>query len=175
MGLTYTIKDQQGQYFITCTVSQWIDVFTRNHYREILIDSLKYCQQHKGLKIHAWVLMSNHIHMIISSDKDKLSDIIRDFKKFTSTKIVEAIRKNFYESRKSWLLWLLTKDDKIIFWQEGYHGEEIITQPFYDIKLNYIHQNPVRAGLVEKEEEYLYSGCGDFYGIRKGFLELTLE
>ncbi|RYF09536.1 MAG: transposase, partial [Flavobacteriales bacterium] len=148
MSLSYTIKDQKGQYFITCTVNQWADVFTRNIYKEILIDSLKYCQKHKGLIIYAWVIMSNHIHLIISSEKANLSDIIRDFKKFTASKIVEAVQINQQESRKSWLLWLLRKDNQIIFWKEGYHGEQIITKEFYDIKLNYIHENPVRSGIV---------------------------
>jgi REP element-mobilizing transposase RayT len=76
MGLTYTIKNQEGQYFITCTVNQWIDVFTRDLYREIVLDSIRYSQQNKGLEVYAWVLMINHIHMIVSSDKNKLSDII---------------------------------------------------------------------------------------------------
>jgi REP element-mobilizing transposase RayT len=118
--------------------------------------------------------MSNHIHMIVSSNKESLSDIIRDFKKYTAKKIFEAIKSNPRESRKRWLLWLLKKDDKIWFWEEGYHGEEIFSQEFFDTKLNYIHLNPVRAGLVEKEEEYLYSSCGDIYGVRKGLLELSV-
>ena len=96
-------------------------------------------------------------------------------KKFTSTKIVESIENNSKESRKRWLLWLLKKEEKITFWKEGYHGEEIIDQYFFESKLNYIHQNPVKASIVDKEEEYLYSSCGDYYGIRKGLLDLALE
>jgi putative transposase len=173
MAYAYRIRDQFGQYFITCTVNQWVDVFTRKIYIDILLDSLRYCQQHKGLKVYAWVVMTNHIHMIISSDKEALSDIIRDFKKFTSSKIVEAIKDNPKESRKGWLLWLLKKEEQIIFWQEGYHGEEIVSQSFFDSKINYIHRNPVKAGIVEKEEEYMYSSCGDYYGTRKGLLVLA--
>lgn len=175
MGLTYTIKNQEGQYFITCTVNQWIDVFTRDLYREIVLDSIRYCQQNKGLEVYAWVLMSNHIHMIVGSNENKLSDIIRDFKKFTATKIVEAISNNTHESRKRWLLWLLVKEQEISFWQKGYHGEEKYSVAFFETKLNYIHQNPVRAGLEEREEEYVYSSCGDYYGIRKGKLDLIIE
>ena len=175
MGLTYTIKNQEGQYFITCTVHQWADVFTRELYKEILLDSIRHCQKNKGLQVYGWVLMSNHIHMIISSNKNKLSDIIRDFKKYTATKIAEAISNNPKESRKGWLLWLLVKEEEISFWQDGYHGEEIFTVDFFETKLNYIHLNPVRAGLVEKEEEYLYSSCGDYYGTRKGKLELVMD
>ena len=96
-------------YFVTFTVHQWVHVFSRKQYIEILIDSLKFCQSKKGLKIYAWVVMSNHVHLILRSDDNKLSDIIRDFKKYTSTKIVKAIQENKKESRRSWLLWLLKK------------------------------------------------------------------
>lgn len=172
MPLTYRIYDQKGVYYITCTVHQWVDVFTRNEYRDILVDSLKYCQQYKGLKIFAWVIMTNHIHLIIASDKNNLSDIIRDFKKYTSSKVVEAINDNKRESRSKWLLWLLKKPEGILFWQEGYHGEEITSRGFYDVKERYIHLNPVRAGYVDKEESYLYSSCRERYGLGKSLLRL---
>ena len=153
MAYEYRIKDQYGIYFVTFTVYQWVDVFTRNEYRDIIIDSLKYCQQRKGLQIYAWVIMTNHIHLIISRNQNKLSDIFRDFKRFASTKLVQAITDNPHGSRKDWLLWLLRKDNNIWFWEEGYHGEEILSNTFCDSKLNYIHLNPVRAGFVEKAED----------------------
>lgn len=173
MGFEYRIKDQYGQYFVTFTVHQWVDVFTWSAYTDIVLESLNYCQKEKGLKIYAWVIMTNHIHLIVSSAGDKLSDIIRDFKKFTASKIYNAIETNETESRKRWLLWLLKKDDRIWFWEAGYHGEEILTPSFCQSKVDYIHMNPVKAGIVEKEEEYLLSSCGDFYGIRKGPIDLA--
>ncbi|HTN22228.1 MAG TPA: transposase [Pelobium sp.] len=173
MALTYRIYDQKGVYFITCTVNQWVDVFTRKDYVDILLESLRYCQKNKGLEVFSWVVMTNHIHLIISTKKDNLSDIIRDFKKFTASQITVAIKNNAKESRKNWLLWLLRKDDSILFWQEGYHAEEITGLDFFNIKQDYIHLNPVRAGLVEKEEDYLYSSCGAIYGVREGLLELS--
>ncbi len=172
MGFEYRIKDQFECYFLTFTVHQWVDVFTRNEYRDILIENLKYCQREKGLLIYGWVIMTNHIHLIARSIKVPLSDIIRDYKKFTAKKIYKAIEENPIESRKNWMMWLFKKDDGIWFWEEGYHGEEIFTKSFFNSKLNYIHQNPVRAGFVEKEEEYLYSSCGQIYGVRKPVLEL---
>ena len=173
MGDSYRIQDQFGQYYITCTVHQWVDVFTRNDYVEILIESIIHCQKHKGLQVYAWVIMSNHIHLIISSTREPLSDILRDFKKFTASKIVKAIENNPRESRENWLLWLLKKDAQIIFWQDGYHAEEIFTQDFFDTKVSYIHLNPVRSGLVFKEEEYRYSSCCDYYGTAKSLIELS--
>ena len=173
MAYEYRIKDQHTVYFITSTVHQWVDVFTRQEYITILLDSLKFCQKEKGLKIYAWVIMTNHIRLIVQSEKFHLSDILRDFKKFTATQIIRAIENNPKESRKKWLLWLLKKDEKIWFWEEGYHGEEIYSEEFFMTKLNYIHLNPVRAGNVLKEEEYLNSSCGDYYGTRFGPIVLA--
>ncbi len=75
MAFAYTIKDQFGLYFLTFTVHQWADVFTRRDYTNIIIESLQFCQKEKGLKIYAWVIMSNHIHLIIQSDKTPLAQV----------------------------------------------------------------------------------------------------
>ena len=147
-------------------------MFTRKDYVVTFLDSVKFCQREKGLKVFGWVVMSNHVNMIISSEGKGLSDIIRDIKKYTSSKILQAIKINNRESRKNWLLWLFNKEGKSWFWEEGYHEELIETFAFFQIKLNYIHLNPVLAGIVEKEEEYLYSSYGDYYGTRKGYLKL---
>src|ERR1700722_16049637 len=82
-------------HFLTLTVVDWVDVFTRANHKMTIVDSLKHCQKEKGLEIYAWVLMSNHLHMIASAANEKentLSDILRDFKKFTSKKIIENIK-----------------------------------------------------------------------------------
>ncbi len=71
------------------------------------------------------------------------------------------------------MLWLLKKEDEKIFWQEGYHGEEIVSMEFFFSKQTYIHLNPVRAGIVIKEEEYLYGSCRTRYGLGDGLLELA--
>ena len=113
-----------------------------------------------------------HSFYITSRQEFDLSNTLCDFKKYTSTQIVNAIEDNKRESRKSWLLWLLKKEEEITLWQPGNHPEEITTVEFYRQKLNYIHNNPIRAGMVEKEEEYLYSSARNFYN-RKGLLELT--
>lgn len=99
----YKIRDQQGIYFITFAVVEWVDVFTRKEYADIIIENLRYCIQHKGLKLYAWCIMSNHVHLIASAEQGNLSDILRDFKKFTSKAIIEAIQNNKDESRKNCL------------------------------------------------------------------------
>jgi putative transposase len=172
MSFAYKIHDQHKMYYITLTVNQWANVFTKTKYIDIIIDSLKFCQMKKGLKIYAWVIMSNHIHLIISSDNNKLSDILRDFKKYTSSKIVYAISKNTKEQRKNWLLSIFKKEKKITFWQTGYHGVEITSYKFFDVKLNYIHMNPVRANIVIEPQNYIYSSCADYLEIRKGRIKI---
>ena len=173
MGFAYNIKDQGAVHYVTFTVHQWADVFTRDIYIHELLNSLRYCQSQKGLEVFAWVIMTNHMHMIIRAKDENLSDVIRDFKKFTSKAIYKAIIENEKESRKEWLLKVLNYNGKIWFWEEGYHGEEIFSSEFYDSKLSYLHLNPVRAGIVEKEEDYLNSSAGEFFGLRKSKLELS--
>jgi REP element-mobilizing transposase RayT len=104
MGYAYKITNQQGLYFFSLTTKDWIDIFTRNDYRKIITDCLEHCINEKGLEIYAWVLMSNHLHMIASSKKDDLWGILCDFKKYTYIKIIEAINSNAKESRKRWPL-----------------------------------------------------------------------
>ena len=94
MSFSYQIHDQYAVHFVTFTVHQWVDVFTRNEYKDILLESLRFCQERKGLEIYAWVIMTNHIHLIIGSREGKLSDIIRDFKKYTSVQVIKAIEQN---------------------------------------------------------------------------------
>jgi putative transposase len=173
MGFAYTIKEQGAVHFVTFTVHQWVDVFTRKEYVDLLLESLKYCQVNKGLEVFGWVIMSNHCHLIIRARNENLSDVIRDLKKFTAKAIYKAIESNPKESRRGWLLRVLSHNGKIWLWEEGYHGEEITSQNFFDTKLRYLHQNPVKAGIVEKEEEYLHSSCRDYYGIREEGIPLV--
>ena len=136
MGFAYKITDQQGIHFVTATVEQWVDVFTRRAYADIVVGSLKHCQESKRLRIYGWVIMSNHLHMIVSCKEGfELSSALRDFKKFTSKQIVTAIENNPQESRKKWMLWLLKNKDEITFWQPGSHPEEITTVDFFNQKL----------------------------------------
>ena len=101
MSQKFKARNPEGLYFITTTIVDWVDLFTRPTYKHIIVDSLNYCVAHKGLKIHAWVLMSNHIHLIASCEND-LASVMRDFKSFTSKQFSKAID-TAEESRKDWL------------------------------------------------------------------------
>lgn len=105
MGSQYAIRDNESIYFITGTVVDWVDVFTRNDYCIIFTDSVNFCINEKGLKVHAWVLMSNHFHALVSTKEGYiLSVIMRDMLKFQSKKIVKAISENAKESRREWMM-----------------------------------------------------------------------
>lgn len=179
MGFKHTISGN-GLYFLTFTVIDWVDVFTRRDYKDILVNSIQYCQINKGLGLYAWVIMPNHVHLIASaSGKPGLSDIFRDLKKFTSKALVDAI-KTGNESRKAWMLDRLSfkaminpKIQDYQFWKEGIHPVELTTNEFMEQKLDYVHQNPVKMGFVEKPEVYVYSSAIDYAG-GKGLLEVIL-
>lgn len=160
-------------YFITITVTDWIDIFTRTRYKQVVTDSLSYCQAHKGLVIYAWVLMTNHLHLIVGSAEDgTISEIIRDFKRHTSNSILRILKDDFKESRREWMLAHFHYDKKPAhFWHEGYYPEKIETHSFFIQKMNYIHDNPVRQGFVVRQEDYPYSSAINYAG-KKGLLEV---
>ena len=176
----YQIRDQYAIHFITFAVVEWVDVFTRKEYADIVVDSLRYCQSNKGLKVHAWCIMSNHLHLIVSSDgKNTLSDILRDFKKFTSSHIIKAIDSNSKESRRNWMLWIFRsagqknkRNENYQFWQQENHPVECSTIEILKSRMSYLHENPLRARLVRSEWEYVYSSAIDYYCNGKGLLEI---
>jgi len=158
-------------YFVTFTVQNWVDIFIRNAYKNILVESLMYCQKHKGLEIFAWCIMSSHVHLIIRAKEGSdflLPDILRDFKKFTSKKVFSAIQENPQESRKEWLLPMFENGK---FWQPGSYPIELWSSKVIYQKLDYIHENPVEEGIVFSPEQYVYSSAID-YADEKGLLEI---
>jgi putative transposase len=173
----YKIRDQHGLYFMTFTVVGWIDLFSRQLYRDILIKNMKHCREHKDLSIGAYVIMTNHVHVIWQSKCGRLSDTLRDFKSYCTKEFIVAIEKE-NESRESWLLHMFrfyanrtnqNKDYKT--WRGNNHPEEITSHDFLMTKLNYIHENPVRAGWVHKPEDYLYTSASNYIN-GKGLMEI---
>ena len=181
MSNKYKFHNPDGTYFVTFSVVGWIDVFTRDEYRNILIDSLKYCITKKGLEIHAWVIMTNHVHMIISrTGVLPLEDIMRDMKKFSSVEIIHAIEESSTESRKKWMLKLFEafgqanpNNVKYQFWQQDNHPIELNNNKEIEQKLDYIHENPVNQGLTNTSECYDWSSAIDYCG-GKGLIKIEI-
>ena len=169
MGDAYQIKDQSAVYFLTFQVVGWADVFSRQIYRNIILESFKYCREKKGMELFAYVIMTNHVHTIMRSKNDKLSDLVRDFKKHTSTKILSTIKNNKTESRREWLEMVFryhAKYNKRVserqLWTHENHAIELSTNEMIESRINYIHDNPVRAGWVANIEDYLYSSARNY-------------
>ena len=165
MSTGYKIIDQEGLHYVTFQIVEWVDIFTRKVYRDIIIDSLRYCQQNKELEIYAFVVMSNHVHLLLRSGIGKLSDTIREFKSYTAKQILLTIEQES-ESRCDWMLNLFEfaakkhkRNEKYQVWTHENHPELIYSDKFLFQKMNYIHENPVRAGIVENPEDYLYSSA----------------
>ncbi|TVP43786.1 MAG: transposase [Mongoliibacter sp.] len=175
------ISDQNAVHFLTLTVIDWIDIFTRKEFKIEVVDSLNYCIKNKGLEVFAWCLMTNHLHLLARAKEPfHLSDILRDFKSHVARKVLESLEKESIESRAKWVLDHLKYRGNISFkvkdyrfWENGFHPVEISSPHFFEQKLNYIHQNPVRAMIVEEDNHYLFSSARDYSGI-KGLVDVSL-
>jgi putative transposase len=162
------LKMEEGKcYFITFTVVDWLDVFARLEYSDILVNSIQYCQKYKGLEVYAYCIMPSHVHMIASTTY-KLGEILRDLKKYTSKSIVKAIENNPRESKRELYLASFKKaalmskrHTHYCFWRETNHPEELYSDKFYRQKEMYIHMNPVEEGLVSKPENYRLSSASE--------------
>lgn len=178
---SYRIGDQNALHYLTFATVNWIDVFTGKKYRDVLIDSLAYCRKEKGLELYGYVIMSNHVHLIARAKEGfSLSNILRDFKKHTSKQIIKLIQEE-PESRKEWLLQIMAehgaKNDKnktYQLWRNDNHPIELHTNAVIKQKLDYIHNNPVESGIVEKPEEYLYSSARNYSGLDSVMITDTL-
>jgi len=179
MSSKYKPGEDAIPHFITFSVVGWIDVFSREQYKELFVESLKYCQDNKGLALHAWVIMTNHVHLIISSQSHKIEDIVRDLKKYTSKQIIAAIQENPEESRKEWMLNLFSyagknnsNNKEYQFWKQDYHPVELNSVDKSKGRLDYLHENPVRSGLVWEPWHYKYSSAIDYYTNEHGLLQI---
>ncbi len=179
MSEKYKIRNPEGIYFVTCTVIHWIDVFTRKNHKISLVESLEYCQKENGLIIYAWCLMSNHLHMVVKSQKNDISGTMRDFKKYTAREIIKNIKEE-PESRREWFLRAfegagkdLKRITKYKFWKDGNHPIELDTNELIEQKIEYIHQNAVEELIVANAEDYLYSSARNYAGM-DGLLNIEM-
>lgn len=180
-GSRYRISDQYATHFITCTIVDWVDVFTRRECRELVVDSLNFCVDKKELEVYAWCLMSNHIHLVVRAANDAaLSDIIRDFKKWTARGIITWLNQGA-ESRKEWMEYRFRFHGKFRnnvkefhVWTDDNHPILLTTSELFFQKVHYTHMNPVRAGIVDTPEHYLHSSARDYCG-QKGLVTVAFH
>lgn len=180
MSRKYKFRNQEKLYFVSFAVVYWLDVFIRNEYKDELLESLKYCIEKKGLEVYAFCIMTSHVHLIIGTNGEKMEDIMRDFKSFTSTRLRNLIDANLSESRREWMLWLMERAGKknsnnkgFQFWQQHNKPIELYDNVIMDQKLEYIHNNPVEAGFVSRPEDYVYSSARNYCG-EQGILDVKI-
>ena len=171
MSRNYKFHNPNGIYFVSFATVHWVDIFTRQPYFDILEESVTYCRKHKGLELFAYCFMPNHIHFIFRSKLGNPSGLLRDFKRHTSKKMIAAIKENPKESRREWMLELFekagtrkTNTGRYQFWQHHNKPIELWSASVLQQKLDYIHYNPVAAGLVTQAEDWKYSSARNFNG-----------
>lgn len=135
MSRKYKFYNKSGLYFISFATVNWIDVFTRQVYFDVLADSVSYCRKEKGMELYCYCFVPSHIHFIFRSSNEQPSELLRDFKRHTSRKMLEAIQNNPQESRKEWLLWMFERAGKknattsnYQFWQQHNKTIELWTE-----------------------------------------------
>ena len=163
MPTRFKVYEEGYPHFITSSILYWIPIFRRDDYFRILTDSLTYCSQNKGLQIHAYVIMPDHFHAICSCPSGRFSDVLRDMKKHTSKQLGAKLLE---DGRQLWLKPMQKAADipgGVKVWEDEFHPEQIYSETFFMQKLDYVHQNPIKAGFVTDPCHWKYSSAGFYY------------
>jgi REP element-mobilizing transposase RayT len=160
--------DKNYAYFVTWTVVDWLPLFSEPVYRQIVLDALNFLRTNKHTQLNAFVVMATHIHAVLWPDDGiSLSDVIRDFKRFTSRRISKEAEQRgakqlLVRFRAARTGNRAQEVSTYQVWQEGSHAEALFSEKFARQKIDYIHLNPVRAGMVEKADEWPYSSARSY-------------
>lgn len=163
MRSRYRILEHEFAHFVTGTVVAWLPIFTTTARCDILVQAFEYCRQEKGLKIHAWVILDTHFHAIVAAPD--LARVLAGLKRHTARRIIELLE----TERCDWLRRQLRHqraphktESQHQVWQEGSHPQAIMTDAMMLQKLEYLHDNPVRRGLVASPEHWRYSSAHEW-------------
>jgi REP-associated tyrosine transposase len=170
----YKITDSKLPHFVTCTVLHWIPVFTRPDTVNIILDSLRFLMR-DGLKVYAYVVLENHLHMVVQSEQ--LNRDMTRFKSFTAKKTIQYLSSHDVSAILEQLAFYKKahKDDRAYqFWQEGFHPEWVQNEEMMKQKIEYIHYNPVKRGYVDYMEHWRYSSARNYLG-QPGLLDVITK
>ena len=163
MRSRYRYFHDNSPYFITCTTVNWIPVFTSCAMFDMAIECFQFLRKEGSLKVYAYVILENHLHMIAGSED--LSKHIGRFKSYTARKIIDFAA----DGNNTWLLKQLKEEKKRFktdrtyqLWQEGFHPQRIQSEEMMRQKIGYIHNNPVRRGYVDDAENWVYSSARNY-------------
>ncbi|TLP37576.1 REP-associated tyrosine transposase [Arcobacter arenosus] len=168
----YKVFEETYPHFVTCTVLHWIPIFTRIESTNIIFESLKYLQKSDNLKIYSYVILENHLHMIISSDD--ISKTMKKFKSFTAKELIKLLQKSNAKTILDQLAFYKKAhktQTTYQVWQEGFQPKLIKDEKMMIERINYIHNNPIKRGYIEKAKHWRYSSARDYEDI-EGLIEV---
>lgn len=160
MRSRYQIHETHRSHFITSTFVEWLPVLTTAIRYQIIADSLLYCQEQKGLKIYAWVLLDNHLHAIVSAPD--LTQVLADFKRHAARRLIDQLESEGCEWLLNQLRYYRAKhkqESEFQVCQEGVHPQSIADDAMMHQKMEYVHLNPVRRGWVLQPEHWVWSSA----------------
>jgi len=158
----YRITEGMGVYFVTFTIVDWLPIFIDETAGEIVTASLNHCIQHKNLRVIAYVIMPTHLHAILFDEDfnpQRLNKTLTEYRKFTGKQLSIHVDTHYSGSFASILRAQPRTDRERQFWQQGWHAEGIFTQSFLEQKVDYIHMNPCRKGLVHEPQDWRFSSA----------------
>ncbi len=170
----YLITEADKPHFMTCTVVEWLAVFTRPETVQIVLDSWQYQRQHTGLKLYGYVILENHLHFIAQAPE--LDKCVASFKAYTARRIIDHLQRQKAErllQRLHFAKAAHKRDREYQFWQEGVHAEMILNEAMMRQKLDYIHANPVKRGYVNLPQHWRYSSAANYEGLA-GLMEIDV-
>ena len=164
-------------YFVTFTVVDWLPIFIHPEPIHNLIDSLVFCINEKFLRVHAYVIMPNHVHLVVFDakfDNSRLQRTLAEFRKFTGHKLADYIELKLPESYSALIRGHYQTDRIRLIWKRGWHAEGLGSEAFLRQKVNYLHDNPVRKGYVRSPEHWRYSSAGCRINWEEGDIPISL-
>jgi REP element-mobilizing transposase RayT len=172
MSRNYRFHNPNAPYFVSFAVVEWLNVFDQDKFKDILVDNLNYCQREKGMEIYAWVIMPTHVHLVFRSTTEVTPGrLLGEFKSHTSKKLVKLINENFEEKNRRFFMETFSRHGKyrsnvknFQFWQQNNKPIELWSNKVITQKIRYIHNNPLKKGMVFNPEDYLYSSAVDYSG-----------
>ena len=168
----YRILEADKPHFLTCTVLEWLPVFTRPDAVQILLDSWLYQRKHGGLQLYGYVIMENHLHFIAQAPR--LDRCLMSFKSFTAARLIKLLEAHRAERLLQGLRSAKPahkRDREYQFWQEGSHAEMVFSYAMMREKLDYIHYNPVKRGYVDAPEHWRYPSARNYCG-QSGLIDI---
>jgi REP element-mobilizing transposase RayT len=170
---------KQHAEFLTVTCLEWKHVLQEDRFKDIITNSLTFLADTNRVSVYAFVIMPacpvgrlNHFHLIWQMIGDhKRDDVQRDFLKFTGQQILKILRNENSPMQRELLV--NAKDRKHQVWERNSLGVALWRPEVFEQKLDYIHNNPVKAGLCRLPEEYKYSSARFYEKNEKNWLFLT--